>query len=266
MLVDSHCHLDTLDLTLFDNNLDNVLAAARQQQVEHFLCVCIDLENFPKVLEIAKHYPNVYASVGLHPNSQVATEPTAAQLIDLAQDPAIIAIGETGLDYFRSEGDLDWQRERFRRHIQAAKAVKKPLIIHSRDAEADTLKIMQEAATYNVKGVLHCFTGSLAMAEAAIAMGFYISFSGILTFKNATQLHEVAKRIPLDSILIETDCPYLAPMPHRGKPNQPAYVRYVAEALADLRQIPYAKIAEATTANFFQCFPLAADNRLESNK
>lgn len=254
MLVDSHCHLDTLDLTLFDNNMDNVLAAARQQEVEYFLCVCIDLENFPKVLELAQRYPNVYASVGLHPNSQAVTEPTEEQLISLAQDPDVVALGETGLDYYRNESDLEWQRERFRRHIQAAKAVNKPLIIHSRDAEADTLNIMQEAATENVKGVLHCFTGTLAMAEAAIEMGFYISFSGILTFKNATQLHEVARQIPLDSILIETDCPYLAPVPHRGKPNQPAYVRYVAEALADVKHLSYERVAEQTSENFFKLF------------
>ncbi len=254
MIVDSHCHLDTLDLSLFDNDMDNVLAAAREQQVEYFLCVCIDLENFPSVLAVAQRYPNVSASVGVHPNSQDVQDPSVEQLIELAQDPNVVAIGETGLDYYRSEGDLDWQRDRFRRHIQAAKAVNKPIIIHSRDAQDDTLAIMREQDAASIGGVLHCFTGSLEMAQAAIEMGFYISLSGIITFKNAKELQTVAKTIPLENILIETDCPYLAPVPFRGKPNQPAYVRYVAEKLAQLRQISFQSVAEQTTQNFLRCF------------
>lgn len=254
MLIDSHCHLDCIDLTLFNNDLNNVIQNAQTNDVQAMLCVCIDLENFPKVLKIAEQYSFVYASVGFHPNTQEGEDPTVERLIELAKHPKIIAIGETGLDYYRSQGETEWQRERFRRHIQAAKQLKKPLIIHTRDAREDTLKIMKEEAADKIGGVMHCFTETWDMAEKAMEMNFYISFSGIVTFKNAEALQEVAKKVPLDRLLIETDSPYLAPIPYRGKQNQPAYVRYVAESIAKLRGIPVEKIAEATTENFSRLF------------
>ena len=253
-LVDSHCHLDQLDLSPYEGSLDAVLKEAATVGVSHMLCVCIDMNNFPNVLAIAKKYPHIKASVGLHPNEPIDNEPSEEHLKTLAQDPNIIAIGETGLDYFRSEGDLTWQQERFRRHIRVAKAVKKPLIIHTREAKEDTLRIMKEENAAEIGGVLHCFTEDWAMASAAMEQNFYISFSGIVTFKSATTLQEVAKKIPLDRMLIETDAPYLAPMPHRGKSNVPAYVRYVAEYIAQLRNVPLKLIAQHTTDNYFSLF------------
>lgn len=254
MLVDSHCHLDQLDLSPYDGSLDAALTEAATFGVSHMLCVCIDMDNFPDVLAIAKKYPHIKASVGLHPNEVVDNEPSEDYLINLAQDPEIVAIGETGLDYFRSEGDLTWQQERFRRHIRVAKAVNKPLIIHTRDAKEDTLRIMEEEGVKTVGGVLHCFTEDWAMASAAMEQNFYISFSGIVTFKSATVLQDVAKKMPSDRMLIETDAPYLAPMPHRGKSNVPAYVRYVAEFIAKLRDVPLEEIAQQTTDNYFRLF------------
>ena len=254
MLVDSHCHLDMLDLAAFGGSIEGVLAAAREQDVENFLCVSINMEDYPAMLKIAEAHDQVMASVGLHPNEQGGHEPGIDELVELARHPKVVAIGETGLDYFRSEGDLDWQRERFRRHIAAAKLSRKPLIIHSRDAREDTLKIMDEEHAGEAGGVMHCFTGDRDMAERAMALNFYISFSGIVTFKSARELQEVALNMPLERILIETDCPYLAPVPHRGKPNQPAYVRHVAEFIAELRGDSYENIAEATTANFQRLF------------
>ena len=194
--------------------------------------------------------------MGLHPNSTNVYEPSVDELIELAELPEVVAVGETGLDYYRSEGDLDWQQQRLRRHIRAACEVGKPLIIHSRNARDETIKILKEEKAQEVGGVLHCFTETLEMAKQAIDLGFYISFSGILTFKNAIALQEVAKALPLERILIETDCPYLAPMPFRGKPNQPAYVRYVAECLSELRGLPIEEVARVTTDNFFNCFSL----------
>lgn len=254
MLIDSHCHLDLLDLTQFNHDLLNVLDAAKQNGVTHLLNVCADLKNFPNVLEIAKQYPNVYASVGLHPNEQVDKEPTTEELIQYTKDEKIIAIGETGLDYYRSEGDLTWQQDRFRRHIEAAKKSNKPLIVHTRQAREDTIVILKEESAAEVGGVLHCFTEDWNMAKEALNLGFYISFSGIITFKNAGELHEVVKLVPLEKMLIETDAPYLAPVPFRGKPNQPAYVRYVAERIAELKNISFEKVAEQTTQNFFELF------------
>ena len=252
-LVDSHCHLDQLDLTTHGGELKNAMAAAAEQGVGHMLCVCITLEHFPAVLRIAQTYPNVSASVGLHPNEQnILQEPTAADLIALAQDDKVVAIGETGLDYYRSTGDVKWQRERFRQHIRAANKLEKPLIIHMRNATTDTLAILEEEKAR--RGVMHCFAENWETAKIALDLGFYISLSGIVTFKNATDMHEVARKVPLDRLLIETDSPYLAPVPFRGKPNEPAYVRHVAECIAGLRNIPLEMVAERTTANFFTLF------------
>jgi len=254
MLVDSHCHLDRLDLSPFDGSLDAVLAAAKAQDIGHFLCVSINLEDYPAMLKLAESHEQVSASVGLHPNEQGGHDPDTDELVDLAKHPAIVAIGETGLDYFRSEGDLDWQRDRFRRHIAAAKQSGKPLIIHSRDARDDTLKILEEEQADEVGGVMHCFTGDWEMAQRAMDMNFYISFSGIVTFKSARELQGIATRMPSDHYLVETDSPYLAPVPHRGKPNQPAFVRHVAEYIAELRGESYEQVAATTTENFRTLF------------
>jgi TatD DNase family protein len=253
MLVDSHCHLNFPELSA---NLDEILANMAQNDVAMALCVGVNLPEFPQVLALAEKYQNLYASVGVHPDYEVEKEPDVADLVRLADHPKVIAIGETGLDYFRLKGDLDWQRERFRKHIQAAKRIGKPLIIHTREAADDTLRIMEEEGAASVGGIMHCFTESLEVAERAIALGFCISFSGIVTFKNALQLKEVAKQIPLDRILVETDSPYLAPVPFRGKTNQPAYVRHVAEEIAKLRQISLDAVSTATTANFKRLFKL----------
>ena len=226
----------------------------QEAQVGHALCVSVTLDKFPEVLSLAQRFDNFYASVGVHPDYEDIEEPTVEQLVMLAQHPKIVAIGETGLDYFRLTGDLEWQRERFRTHIRAAILAGKPLIIHTRNAADDTLRIMMEEGANQVGGVMHCFTESLEVALAAIEMGFYISFSGIVTFKNATQLKAVAKAIPLDKMLVETDSPYLAPMPFRGKTNQPAYVKYVAQEIASLRGISLDAVMHATTENFFTLF------------
>jgi TatD DNase family protein len=250
MLVDSHCHLDMLDLESFGGTIDGVLDAAHANDVEHFLCVSINMEDYPAMLGIAEAHDQVTASVGLHPNEQGGHEPSADELVELAKHPKVVAIGETGLDYFRSEGDLDWQRERFRRHIRAARTCGKPVIVHSRDAREDTIAILDEEGASEVGGVMHCFTGDWAMAQQAMALNFHISFSGIVTFKSAKELQEVAEKIPAERMLVETDCPYLAPVPHRGKPNQPAFVKHTAEFIAALRGESYDQVAQATTENF----------------
>lgn len=251
MFIDSHCHLDFPDLI---KDIDGILGNMRVNQVSHALCVSVRLEAFPQVLELAEKHDNLFASVGVHPDYELETEPTQSELVRLAQQPKVVAIGETGLDYFRLTGNLDWQRERFRIHIRAAKESEKPLIIHTRSAAADTLRIMAEENAGNVGGVMHCFTENLQIAQAAIDLGFYISFSGIVTFKNATSIKEVARSIPLEKILIETDSPYLAPTPHRGKTNQPAFVKHVAEEIALLRGISLEEVGEATSRNFRQLF------------
>lgn len=251
MLVDSHCHLNFPELV---QNMDQVLDTMRSNEVGHALCVSVTLDKFPEVLAIAEQHPNIYASVGVHPDYEDIQEPTVEELVRLANHPRVVAIGETGLDYFRLTGDLEWQRHRFRTHIRAAKAKGKPLIIHTRNAAEDTLRLMQEEGAAEVGGVMHCFTESWEVAQAAIEMGFYISFSGIVTFKNAQALKDVAQKVPLDKILVETDSPYLAPIPFRGKTNQPAYVRHVAEEVARLRDVPLQQFMETTTANFFKLF------------
>jgi TatD DNase family protein len=254
MLVDSHCHLDRLDLEPFGGRMEGVLDAAREQGIGHFLCVSINMEDYPAMFRIAEAHEQISASVGLHPNEQGGHDPGIDELAEHAQHPKIIAIGETGLDYFRSEGDLDWQRERFRRHIAAAKLSGKPLIIHSRDAKEDTLEILEAEGASEVGGVMHCFTGDWDMAQRAMDLNFHISFSGIVTFKSAQVLQEVATKMPTDRMLVETDCPYLAPVPHRGKPNQPAFVRHVAEFIAGLRGETYEQVAANTTENFKNLF------------
>jgi TatD DNase family protein len=255
MYIDSHCHINFPELAA---RMPEILAKMAENKVSHALCVSVDLPDFPQVLALAEEYPHIYASVGVHPDYEETPEPSVDQLVALSQHPKIVAIGETGLDYFRLEGDLEWQRERFRTHIKASRITRKPLIIHTRAASEDTIRIMREegAGTNDggVAGVMHCFTESLEVAEAALAMGFYISFSGIVTFKSAKDLQAVAKAVPLDRILIETDSPYLAPVPHRGKMNEPGFVKHVAEYLADLKEVPLSQVAQQTTDNFFNLF------------
>lgn len=258
MFIDSHCHINFPD---FAERMPELLNRMAENRVTHALCVSVDLPEFPQVLELAERHPHIYASVGVHPDYPDTPEPSVDDLVRLADHPKIIAIGETGLDYYRLEGDLEWQRERFRTHIRASRATRKPLIIHTRAAAEDTLRIMREEGAGTdkggVAGVMHCFTESLEVAEAAIAMGFYISFSGIVTFKSARELQAVARAVPLDRMLIETDAPYLAPVPFRGKTNEPAFVRHVAEFIATLRGEPLERIAHHTTDNFFKLFSSA---------
>ena len=252
MLVDSHCHIDFPD---YADGAAPLLANMRVAGVGHALCVSVDLERFPNVLALAEAHPNVFASVGVHPDHQDCEEPTVERLLDLARHPKVVAIGETGLDYYRLPREaVDWQRERFRTHIRAARQAGKPLIVHTRSAADDTLAILREEAASETGGVMHCFTESWQVARAALELGFYISFSGIVTFKSAAELREVARQVPLDRLLVETDSPYLAPVPYRGKRNEPAYVRHVAELIADLRGVPVQAVDEATTENFFRLF------------
>ena len=249
--IDSHCHINFPDLA---ENITDVLAQMQHNEVIGALCVSVNLADFPQVLALAEQHANIFASVGVHPDYEGVEEPDVARLVELAQHPKVIAIGETGLDYSRLKGDLEWQRTRFRTHIRAARECRKPLIVHTREAAHDTLRLMAEEGASQVGGVMHCFTETWEIAEAALAMGFYISFSGIVTFKKATQIKEVAQRMPLERMLIETDAPYLAPAPYRGKLNQPAYVRHVAEEIARLRGIPLAEVGRATTDNFHRLF------------
>lgn len=264
MLVDSHCHLNFIDLNDFNQDLSEVMAEAKAQGVGHFLTVCVELSDYPQLEQIAKDYSNVNISVGVHPNSEMDDILKTDTLCELAKNPACIAIGETGLDYYRTltEESRQIQRDRFRAHIRAALATSKPLIIHTRQAAEDTLLLMSEENARDIGGVMHCFSEDLDIAKRAMDLNFYISFSGILTFKNALTLQQVAREIPMDRILIETDSPYLAPVPFRGKQNHPALVKYVAEALAQLRGVEYEEVAKQTTANFFKCF-LGESNRLK---
>lgn len=258
MYIDSHCHINFPELAA---RLSEIFDKMRKNQVSHALCVSVNLPEFPQVLALAEHYPNVYASVGVHPDYEDTPEPSLEQLVALADHPRIVAIGETGLDYYRLQGDLEWQRERFRVHIRASRQTGKPLIIHTRSASEDTIRLLQEEGASpqagGVAGVMHCFTESQEVADAAMALGFYISFSGIVTFKSAKALQEVARNIPLERMLIETDSPYLAPVPYRGKTNEPALVRHVAEFIADLRGISVEQVARQTSENFFQLFKMA---------
>jgi len=251
MLVDSHCHLDFPD---FADDFSQLLDLMRKNEVASAVCIGVNLEDFPRVQSLAEAYPFIFASVGVHPEATDVREPTVAELVRLAQHSKVIAIGETGLDYYWHKDAPEWQRERFRVHIRAAREAGKPLIVHNREATADTLRLLVEEGAAEVGGVLHCFTETWEVAEAALAMGFYISLSGIVTFKNALSVKDVARRVPLDRLLVETDAPYLAPVPYRGKRNQPGYVKYVAEEIARLREIPFEELAAATTDNFFRLF------------
>jgi TatD DNase family protein len=256
MLVDSHCHLDFPEL---QDDLAGVLARMGENGVTHALTISTTLETWPAVRRVAGASPNLWCSAGVHPDERRDDrEVSLGELLAMADDPKVVAIGETGLDYYRVEGDTEWQRERFRTHIRAARACGKPLVIHTRNAAADTLRIMKEEGAGEAGGVMHCFTETWDVAEAAIAMGFHISFSGIVTFKNAVPLKEVARRVPIDRMLVETDSPYLAPVPHRGKSNQPAFVRHVAEEVAKLRGIDFDEVARRTTENFFRLFTHAS--------
>ena len=255
MFVDSHCHIDFPD---FSEGIGPLLENMKAAGVSHAVCVAVNLENLPRILDLAANHENLFASVGVHPDHEDATEPDVATLVDLARHPKAVAIGETGLDYYRQAREaVDWQRERFRVHIRAAREAGKPLIIHTRNASEDTLAIMAQEGAGEIGGVMHCFTESWEVAKAALDMGFYISFSGIVTFKSAKDLQDVARRVPLERMLIETDSPYLAPVPHRGKRNEPAYVARVGEFIADLRAMPAEEIGDITSRNFFRLFSSA---------
>jgi TatD DNase family protein len=272
MLIDSHCHLDRIDLGPYQNNFDCFMQEVKISQIEHLLCIAIDLETYPDMLALVADYSQISVSVGVHPNVQNGKDPGVEDLIALGQSDKVIAIGETGLDYFRTTvgiqevgqggeqlpngADLNWQRRRFRNHITAAKALKKPLIIHTREAKQDTLRVLEEEDAQEVGGIIHCFTEDWEFAKRAMDLNFYISFSGIVTFKNANEIRDVAKKVPADRFLIETDSPYLAPVPFRGKTNYPLYVRYVAEHIAELRGTTFSDIAEQTSRNFRSLFNL----------
>ena len=256
MLADSHCHLDFPDLA---GRVDEALAMMRANDVTHALCVSVTLREFPQVRALAERYPNLSASVGVHPDYADVPVVTEKELLALADHPKVVAIGETGLDHYRIKGGAEWQRERFRTHIRAARRCGKPLIIHMRDASEETLNIMREEGASEVGGVMHCFTGSWEVAQAAMELGFWISFSGIVTFKNAVALREVARQVPLERMLIETDSPFLAPVPYRGKTNEPGLVKYVAEEIARLRQVSVDEVAAATSMNYFKLFRVARD-------
>ena len=257
MLVDSHCHLDRVNLKPYEQDFSRFMGATRDSGVAHLLCVSIDLEHYPKMRSLVDPFPSVSVSVGVHPNEPHRRDPEPGELVELAQDPRNVAIGETGLDYFRSEGDLRWQHQRFRDHVAAARACGKPLIVHTRDAREDTLRILRDEGARDVGGVLHCFTEDWDMASRALDLGFYISFSGIVTFKNAADLRAVAAKVPLDRLLIETDCPYLTPVPYRGRPNEPRYVSEVAQCIAGLRGMDTDELVAATGENFFRLFRAA---------
>ena len=259
MLVDSHCHIDFPD---YDGKMDDLRLAMQEHGVSHALCVSVNLPDWPRVMALAERYDNFFASVGVHPDHAEGESLGEEALLQRAAHPKVVAIGETGLDYFRLNGrsvlDMAWQRERFRIHIRAARQTAKPLIIHTRSASKDTLDILKEegedAASGSAGGVFHCFTESQAVARAALDLGFYISFSGILTFKNAADLRDVAAFVPMDRMLIETDSPYLAPMPYRGKTNNPSYVPLVAQQIAAIKGMPIEAVAQATSLNFEQLF------------
>lgn len=259
MLVDSHCHLPSIDLSGFAPDMAAVLRLASDAGVRQMLSVCLDLKGFPELCALARQFPEVLISLGIHPNETSESEPDANMLATLAAtSPSCIAIGETGLDYYRTEGQAarNQQQVRFRAHIGAALATGKPLIIHMREASDDTLGILRESGAAAIGGVMHCFAETWEVAKKALDLGFYISFSGIVTFKNAVALQDVARKVPADRMLIETDSPYLAPVPFRGKQNHPALVRYVAGQLASLRETGFEDIAKTTTRNFYACFRL----------
>jgi TatD DNase family protein len=251
LFVDSHCHINFSD---FSDRLDQIVDRMSENQVTHALCVSVNLKEWPAVMAVANAYSNIYGSVGVHPDHEAGAETSVEELVRLAATEKVVAIGETGLDYYRLTGNLEWQRARFRTHIQAARACAKPLIVHTRAAAEDTVRIMREEKAGEAGGVMHCFTESWEVAAAAMELGFFISFSGIVTFKNAVALKEVARRVPLERMLIETDSPYLAPVPFRGKVNEPAFVKHVAEEIARIKEVPLEQVARTTSANFFALF------------
>lgn len=256
MFIDSHCHLDFDGLV---EQTDAILARMQSARVSHALCISVTRTEFPDVLRLAENHANLFASVGVHPDYEDTVEPDVDWLCNNAEHSKVIGIGETGLDYFRLQGDLEWQRERFRTHIRAAVAVGKPLIVHTRSASEDTLRILREEGADRVGGVLHCFTETWEVAQAGMEMGFYVSFSGIVTFKNAESLRDVARRMPADRILIETDSPYLAPVPMRGKTNEPSYVPHVAARIAQEREMDIEELGRVTSANFARLFRVNLD-------
>lgn len=255
-LVDSHCHVNFSD---FENDLSHVLSRADSNGVEYLLCVCVDLTDAPQIICLTEQLSKIFGTVGVHPNTEylIAKEPSVDDLQDVARHPKIVAIGETGLDYFRNENGADWQKDRFRAHIQAARASELPLIVHTRNARADTIEILKEQNADQCGGVMHCFTEDWDTAKSALNLGFYISISGIVTFKNAELVQEVARKVPLDRLLVETDSPYLAPVPHRDARNEPGFVLHTARALAEIRGEDFSELAEATTTNFFSLFSKA---------
>ena len=262
MFVDSHCHLDFPELA---TELPAVLDAMAAAGVAHALCIGVNLPDWPRVHALATAHANLHASVGVHPDYEDTPEPSVADLVALAARPKVVAIGETGLDYYRLQGDLEWQRRRFRVHVAAAREAGKPLVVHCRAAADDTIAILRAEGARDVGGVMHCFTESWEVARAALDLGFHISFSGIVTFRNAHEVKDVAKRVPLDRMLIETDAPYLAPVPHRGKRNQPAYVPHVAAEIAHLRGLPTDAVAQATADNFFRLFRIERETRTHAH-
>jgi TatD DNase family protein len=251
MYVDSHCHLNFPELR---KNLPEILTNMRENQVTHALCVSVEMDKFPEINELAENHDNLFASIGVHPDYEDIVEPTVDELVNIGSKDKVVAIGETGLDYFRLKGDLEWQRSRFRTHIRAANEANLPLIIHTREAREDTIQILKEELRPGTRGVLHCFTETYEMAMQAIELDFFISFSGIVTFKNAKDLKETATKIPLERMLIETDSPYLTPVPFRGKTNDPSKVIHVAEEISRLKNIPVEDVAKMTTSNFFDLF------------
>jgi TatD DNase family protein len=261
VFVDSHCHLDFPELA---SDLPAVREAMAAAGVTHALCIAVNLADWPAVHALAIAHDDFYSTVGVHPDYEDAPEPSVDDLVSLALEDKVVAIGETGLDYYRLQGDLEWQRARFRTHIRAARRARKPLVIHTRSAAADTLSIMRDEGAGEAGGVMHCFTESWEVARAALDLGFYISFSGIVTFRNAQAIKEVARRVPLERMLIETDSPYLAPVPYRGKRNQPAYVAHVAKQIGVLRGEPVEAIGEATSENFFRLFRIDPDAKAQT--
>ena len=257
MLVDSHCHLDRLDLSKYEHGLDDAISAAEGRGISHMLCVCISAENKDEVVNIANNYTNLFASVGIHPSDVKDSLVSQEELTAWSKEEKVVAIGETGLDYYYTEDYKDIQQESFKQHLVVAGQEKLPVIVHTRDAREDTIRLIREHGNTHSAGVLHCFTESWEMAQQAMELNYYISISGIVTFKNAESLREVAKKVPIDRLLVETDSPYLAPIPYRGKPNEPKYVREVAEFIAKLRDIDYQELCEHTTNNFFNLFSKA---------
>ena len=259
MLADSHCHLDRINLAPFGGGLAGVLDAATANGVTHLLSVAVDLESWSALARMTEPYPHIALSVGVHPSEDDGRAPTVKELVALGRAPRVVAIGETGLDYYYGANSASRQQDWFRVHIAAARELGKPLIVHNRDARADTLRILAEEGAVEVGGVLHCFTEDWAMAEQALELNFYISFSGIVTFRNAKPIQDAAQRVPADRLLVETDSPYLAPVPHRGKPNHPAWVWHVAEFVARLRGETLEQVAATTTANYLRLFGWPAE-------